>query len=75
MTKRTVTDTARRTWTCTAPASAAAAGTDHGRDVVLSCVTDSVTGPVKVTIGWQWEKMSDNGLARMIELASPVPRR
>ena len=75
MMKRTVTDTNNRTWTCTAPVSAGAAGTDHGRDVVLSCVTESVKAPVKVTIGWQWEKMSDNGLARMIELASPVPRR
>jgi hypothetical protein len=27
-----------------------------------------------VIVGWQWERMSDNGLARIINLASPVPR-
>jgi hypothetical protein len=28
-----------------------------------------------VTVGWKWESMSDNGLARIVSLASPVPRR
>jgi hypothetical protein len=27
-----------------------------------------------VTVGWKWETMSNNGLARIISLASPVPR-
>jgi hypothetical protein len=45
-----------------------------GRDVVLTCSTPSVSDPVLLTVGWQWEKMAPNGLARMITLASPVPR-
>jgi hypothetical protein len=45
-----------------------------GRDVVLTCSTPSVSEPVLLTVGWQWEKMASNGLARMITLASPVPR-
>jgi hypothetical protein len=69
---RTVKDIEDRTWTCT-PQSGVDAG--QGRDVVLSCVTDSVAAPVRLTVGWQWEKMADNGLARMIALASPVLRR
>ncbi len=75
MTNRTVTDTSDRKWTCTPQAATGAAGTEKGRDVVLSCVTESVTAPVKLTVGWQWEKIADNGLARMIALASPAPRR
>jgi hypothetical protein len=69
---RTVTDTDDRTWTCT-PQSGV--DTAQGRDVILSCVTESVAAPVRVTVGWQWEKMADNGLARMIALAAAVPRR
>jgi hypothetical protein len=48
--------------------------TKEGRDVVLTCATPSVADPVRLTVGWQWEKMAANGLARMISLASPVPR-
>lgn len=71
MEDRTVTDTAGRTWTCV-PVPAAAA---PGRDVVLACQTPSVTAPVLVSVGWQWQKISENGLARLIAKASPVPRR
>jgi hypothetical protein len=74
MANRTVTDTDDRTWVCTPQASGHAAGTEQGRDVTLSCTTESVAKPVRVTVGWQWEKMANNGLARMISLASPVPR-
>jgi hypothetical protein len=75
MAERTVTDSAGRTWTCvTAPAKPGEATNSQGKDVVLTCVTPSVTDPVLLTIGWQWEKMAPNGLARMIALASPVPR-
>jgi hypothetical protein len=45
-----------------------------GKDVVLTCSTPSVSEPVRLTIGWQWESISANGLARMIALASPAPR-
>lgn len=76
MTDRTVTDQAGREWTCTA-ATVGAPGdaTAQGRDVVLSCATPSVSEPVSVTVGWQWERMSENGLARLISQTSPVPRR
>jgi hypothetical protein len=71
MKTRTVKDANDRTWTCTSQDSPTA----EGRDVVLSCTTESVAAPVRVTVGWQWEKMADNGLARMVALASPVPKR
>lgn len=76
MADRIVTDAAGREWTC-APQTAQgedAAGPE-GKDVVLRCHTPSVEEPVTLTVGWQWERMSENGLARMITLASPVPRR
>jgi len=46
-----------------------------GKDVVLTCSTPSVVEPARVTVGWQWQTMSDNGLARIVSLASPVPRQ
>jgi len=45
-----------------------------GKDVTLTCSTPSISEPVVLTVGWQWESISENGLARMIALASPVPR-
>lgn len=77
MVKRTVKDIEGRTWICTS-ASDSATGTTpaaKGQDVKISCTTDSVAEPVIVTVGWQWENTSDNGLARMIALASPVAKR
>ena len=75
MANRTVTDVNGREWTCV-PALTAASGTAEpmGKDVVISCTTASVSEPVSLSVGWQWESISANGLARMIALASPVPR-
>ena len=73
MANRTVTDVTGREWTCI-PALAAAAG-EVGKDVVLTCSTASVGEPVSLTVGWQWESMSANGLGRMLSLASPAPRK
>lgn len=76
MASRIVTDSAGRTWTCTAEAPAAERNDElQGRDVVLSCVTDSVNDPVQLTVGWQWETMAAPGLARLLAQSSPVPRR
>ena len=75
MTQRTVTDIAGRTWSCVPDASGADAPEKMGRDVALSCTTESVKGPVAVSVGWEWQKMSDNGLARMIVGKSPVPKK
>ncbi len=76
MTQRTVKDAGGRVWTCetTAPSTAGDTTRPMGLDVKLSCSTPSVTKPVDVTVGWGWEKMAEPGLARMITLASPLPR-
>ncbi len=74
MAERTVTDTAGRTWTCSSPAAAFDTPARQGHDVTLSCETPSVEAPVYVTVGWQWETMAANGLARVVNLASPVFR-
>ena len=76
MAGRTVTDSAGRTWTCVPMTtdSSDEAG-PMGKDVVLSCSTPTLAEPARVTVGWQWETMSENGLARIISLASPVLRR
>lgn len=76
MTTRTVNDSAGRTWTCTSAAQVHGASDElMGRDVVLSCTTDTVDSPVQLTVGWQWEQMASAGLARLLTQASPVPRR
>ncbi len=76
MAGRTVTDSAGRTWTCVLEAedSPNEAG-PMGKDVILNCSTPGLDEPARVTVGWKWEAMSAAGLARIISLASPVPRR
>ena len=76
MASRTVTDSAGRSWTCTSK-SPAIEGSDaaQGRDVILSCETPSVAAPVQLTVGWQWERMAEPGLARLLTQSSPAPRR
>ena len=74
MANRTVTDVNGREWTCVPTVTAADGEERMGKDVVLSCSTPSVSEHVSLTVGWQWESMSANGLARMLAQASPVPR-
>jgi len=75
MADRIVTDSAGRAWTCASAPTGPAGSTElMGRDVALTCATPSVSEPVHITVGWQWEGMSANGLARMISQASPAPR-
>ena len=77
MTQRNVTDASGRKWQCESaiiPVVEGVAGRPVGQDVMLSCTTASVDKAVAVSVGWQWEKMSDNGLGRMITLASPLPK-
>lgn len=74
MASRNVTDVEGRKWACRQDDA------DHnrpteGQDVSILCTTATVTIPVRLTVGWQWMKMADNGLARLIDAASPVPRR
>ena len=40
-----------------------------GRDVVLLATTASLSEPVRLTVGWQWLKMAERGLARLIAAA------
>jgi hypothetical protein len=76
MADRTVIDSTGRTWTCGPEgAEGERAAPSQGQDVVLSCVTPSVSDPVLITVGWQWERMAAPGLARLISQVSPAPRR
>jgi hypothetical protein len=74
MADRTVTDAAGRIWTCAAQPPTEGLAGRQGQDVVLMCATPSVAEPVRLTVGWQWEKMAPHGLARLISHASPVPK-
>jgi hypothetical protein len=75
MATRIVTDVDGREWTCVPVLTASGGNAEPmGKDVVLTCSTPSVSEPVHLTVGWQWESIASNGLARMIALASPVPR-
>ena len=69
MVTRTVKDAEGRTWTCTTNGYGGESAT-KGKDVQLTCTTESITTPVLVTVGWSWEKTSENGLARMIVAAA-----
>jgi hypothetical protein len=74
MTQRIVTDDSGREWTCESRQAAVKKGEaarPMGLDVKLSCTTPSLASPVSVTVGWGWETVAENGLARMIALAAP----
>jgi hypothetical protein len=64
---RTVTDEDGRVWSLSPENKRTPA---FGRDVVLLCTTPSVPTPLRLTVGWQWLKMAEKGLARLIAAAS-----
>jgi hypothetical protein len=64
---RTVTDAHGRVWTCMPGGKDAPR---QGQDVVLTCTTPTIPSSVTITVGWQWEKMSPKGLARLITSAA-----
>jgi len=66
MSLRRVTDEEGRVWECK-PETAEA----PGRDVSLVCTTSSMKAPLRVRVSWQWAKMAEKGLARMIAAAAP----
>jgi len=66
MASRRVTDEDGRVWDCN-PETAEA----PGRDVNLVCTTSSLRTPLRVKVSWQWAKMAERGLARMIAAAAP----
>ncbi|HEU5183244.1 MAG TPA: hypothetical protein VFU01_01670 [Gemmatimonadaceae bacterium] len=66
MQTRNITDDAGRVWSIRPENMRTPAA---GRDVVLLCTTPSVPNPLRLTVGWQWLKMAERGLARMIAAA------
>ena len=74
MASRSVKDSAGRVWACRQD-DAQHGGPGAGKDVSILCTTPTVTVPIRLTVGWQWTKMADNGLARLITTASPAPRQ
>ena len=71
MTTRSVTDEDGRTWDCKAEDAASM----PGRDVNLVCTTAGVSSALRVTVSWQWAKMAEKGLARLIAAAAPLPAK
>jgi hypothetical protein len=74
MSSRNVMDTAGRKWACRQDDRDDQI-LKEGQDVSILCTTASVTIPIRLTVGWQWSAMADNGLARLITDASPVPKK
>jgi hypothetical protein len=73
MPSRNITDAEGRTWACRQDGDVDST-LRMGQDVSILCTTESVHVPLRLTVGWQWTRMAENGLARLITEASPVPR-
>jgi len=70
MTTRKVTDEEGRIWDCRAEEAAV-----PGRDVSIVCTTPTLKSVLRVTVSWQWAKMAERGLARLIAAAAPIAAR
>lgn len=70
MNSRSVTDEDGRTWACRQDD---AKPVKEGQDVNVLCTTPTLSVPLRVKVGWQWMKMAEKGLARII--AGAVPAR
>jgi len=66
MSSRRVTDEEGRVWDCKAETEAA-----PGCDVSLVCTTAGLPEPLHLRVSWQWTKIAEKGLARMITAAAP----
>lgn len=66
MSSRQVTDEQGRVWECQPETEA-----EPGRDVNLVCTTAGLRAPLRLKVSWQWAKMAEKGLARMIAAAAP----
>jgi hypothetical protein len=66
MSSRRVTDEDGRVWECKPETEEA-----PGRDVSLVCKTAGLRAPLRLKVSWQWAKMAEKGLARMIAAAAP----
>ena len=76
MASRSVTDSSGRVWACRQDDESTFILQEPqlGRDVSILCTTAMVTVPLRLTVGWQWHTMAENGLARIISDASPAPK-
>jgi hypothetical protein len=68
MSSRRVTDEEGRVWECSSSSDEV-----PGRDVELLCTTAGLKTPLRVRVSWQWLKMADKGLSRMIAAAALRP--
>ena len=77
MFSRNVVDAGGRTWACRQDDLRVIGQTTvtKGQDVSLLCTTASVAIPIRLRVSWEWNKMADSGLARLITAQSPVPKR
>ena len=75
MKSRSVKDEAGRVWACRQDDADHGKGGREGKDVSILCTTATVVVPIRLTVGWQWTQMADNGLARLISAASPIARK
>jgi len=66
MSTRRVTDEEGRVWECKQESEEA-----PGRDVSLVCTTAGLRTPLRLKVSWQWAKIAEKGLARMIAAAAP----
>jgi hypothetical protein len=66
MASRRVTDEEGRVWECKPETEEA-----PGCDVNLVCTTAGLRAPLRLKVSWQWAKIAEKGLARMIAAAAP----
>ena len=66
MASRQVTDEEGRVWECKSETAEV-----PGRDVNLVCTTSGLRAPLQLRVSWQWAKIAEKGLARMIAAAAP----
>ena len=66
MSSRRVTDDEGRVWDCKTDTVEA-----PGRDVNLICTTAGLRAPLRLKVSWQWTRIAEKGLARMIAAAAP----
>jgi len=66
MASRQVIDEEGRVWECKSETAEV-----PGCDVNLVCTTAGLRGPLQLRVSWQWAKIAEKGLARMIAAAAP----
>jgi len=67
MSTRQVTDDDGRVWLCKPEET----NDVPGRDVHLLCTTATAKQPLRITVSWNWAKMAERGLARLINAKAP----